>query len=98
MLWESRFLTSPRRAPPARHSVWAGIQSRSTKQERPYGIFAALDHALRAHGKVRHTDFVLKFWPDQYEITLFPDGRAIIKGTADPGCGPKAFMPDFLGT
>jgi hypothetical protein len=26
---------------------------------------------------------VLKFWRDDYEITLFPDGRAIIKGTTD---------------
>ncbi len=32
---------------------------------------------------VRHNDFVLKFWHDPYEMTLFPDGRAIIKGTTD---------------
>ena len=27
---------------------------------------------------------VLKFWREPYEMTLFPDGRAIIKGTTDP--------------
>lgn len=38
---------------------------------------------LEAHGSVRHTDFILKFWKEPYEMTLFPDGRAIIKGTTD---------------
>ncbi|HWX55374.1 MAG TPA: ThiF family adenylyltransferase [Verrucomicrobiae bacterium] len=38
---------------------------------------------LVPHGPVKHNDFVLKFWRDPYEITLFPDGRAIIKGTTD---------------
>jgi adenylyltransferase/sulfurtransferase len=32
---------------------------------------------------VRHNEFVLKFWHEPYEMTLFPDGRAIIKGTTD---------------
>jgi adenylyltransferase/sulfurtransferase len=34
-------------------------------------------------GIVRHNDFILKFWHEPYEMTLFPDGRAIIKGTTD---------------
>jgi len=38
---------------------------------------------LKPHGAVRHNDFVLKFWHEPYEMTLFPDGRAIIKGTTD---------------
>jgi molybdopterin-synthase adenylyltransferase len=38
---------------------------------------------LQAHGSVRHTDFILKFCKEPYEMTLFPDGRAIIKGTTD---------------
>ena len=38
---------------------------------------------LGPHGQVKHNDFVLKFWRAPYEITLFPDGRAIIKGTDD---------------
>jgi molybdopterin-synthase adenylyltransferase len=38
---------------------------------------------LKPHGSVRHNAFVLKFWKDPFEMTLFPDGRAIIKGTTD---------------
>jgi hypothetical protein len=42
-----------------------------------------MSQRLQPHGAVRHTDFVLKFWREPYEMTLFPDGRAIIKGTSD---------------
>jgi adenylyltransferase/sulfurtransferase len=45
--------------------------------------FSEVSRRLQPHGEVRHNDFVLKFWPGPYEMTLFPDGRAIIKGTAD---------------
>jgi molybdopterin-synthase adenylyltransferase len=45
--------------------------------------FAEMSQRLQSHGAVRHNDFVLKFWHDPYEMTLFPDGRAIIKGTTD---------------
>jgi molybdopterin/thiamine biosynthesis adenylyltransferase len=65
------------------------------EQQRPMD-FAALDGTLRPHGKVRHTDFVLKFWPEDYEITLFPDGRAIIKGTTDPAVA-RSLYARFLG-
>jgi len=45
--------------------------------------FSEVSRLLEPHGAVRHNDFVLKFWPKPYEMTLFPDGRAIIKGTTD---------------
>lgn len=45
--------------------------------------FSEVSQRLKPHGEVRHNDFVLKFWPKPYEMTLFPDGRAIIKGTTD---------------
>jgi molybdopterin/thiamine biosynthesis adenylyltransferase len=45
--------------------------------------FSEVSLRLKPHGAVRHNDFVLKFWPEPYELTLFPDGRAIIKGTTD---------------
>jgi len=45
--------------------------------------FSEVSRRLKPHGTVRHNDFVLKFWPEPYEMTLFPDGRAIIKGTTD---------------
>ena len=46
--------------------------------------FDEVTRRLTPHGQVKHNEFVLKFWRDPYEITLFPDGRAIIKGTNDP--------------
>ena len=46
---------------------------------------AEMSRRLKPHGAVRHNDFVLKFWHEPYEMTLFPDGRAIIKGTSDTG-------------
>jgi molybdopterin/thiamine biosynthesis adenylyltransferase len=42
-----------------------------------------LGKRLEPHGRVRQNDFLLKFWKDPFEMTLFPDGRAIIKGTTD---------------
>jgi adenylyltransferase/sulfurtransferase len=42
-----------------------------------------LSGRLQLLGDVRHNEFVLKFWREPYEMTLFPDGRAIIKGTTD---------------
>ena len=44
---------------------------------------AEMSKRLKPHGAVRYNDFVLKFWHEPYEMTLFPDGRAIIKGTTD---------------
>jgi molybdopterin-synthase adenylyltransferase len=52
------------------------------ERHRPIDFFE-ISLRLKPHGVVRHNDFVLKFWPDPYEMTLFPDGRAIIKGTTD---------------
>jgi len=52
------------------------------ERHRPIDL-AQMSERLKPHGKVKHNDFVLKFWRDPYEITLFPDGRAIIKGTTD---------------
>jgi len=52
------------------------------ERQRPID-FVEMDRRLQPHGTVRHNDFVLKFWHDPYEMTLFPDGRAIIKGTTD---------------
>ena len=52
------------------------------ERERPID-FDEITQRLSPHGPVRHNEFILKFWRDPYELTLFPDGRAIIKGTTD---------------
>jgi molybdopterin/thiamine biosynthesis adenylyltransferase len=52
------------------------------ERHRPVDL-AQMSERLKPHGAVRHNDFVLQFWHEPYEMTLFPDGRAIIKGTTD---------------
>ena len=52
------------------------------ERQRPID-FEDMTRRLAPHGTVKHTEFLLKFWHDPYEMTLFPDGRAIIKGTTD---------------
>jgi len=52
------------------------------ERERPID-FDEITRRLTPHGPVRHNEFILKFWREPYELTLFPDGRAIIKGTTD---------------
>jgi adenylyltransferase/sulfurtransferase len=52
------------------------------ERNRPVDL-VEMSERLKPHGAVRHNDFVLKFWHEPYEMTLFPDGRAIIKGTTD---------------
>ncbi len=59
------------------------------ERQRPID-FAEITRRLTPHGTVRHNEFILQFWRDPYELTLFPDGRAIIKGTTDTGDRAKS--------
>ncbi len=45
--------------------------------------FPEMARRLGPLGEVRHNAFMLRFATDGYEFTVFPDGRAIIKGTND---------------
>ncbi len=45
--------------------------------------FAELAGRLVGMGEVRHNAFMLRFTTEGHEFTVFPDGRAIIKGTND---------------
>jgi adenylyltransferase/sulfurtransferase len=46
--------------------------------------FEALADHLQPLGEVSFNRFLLKFQTEGCEFTVFPDGRAIIKGTSDP--------------
>ena len=59
--------------------------------------FSEMSVRLQPHGAVRHNDFVLKFWHEPYEMTLFPDGRAIIKGTTDTAVA-RSLYARYVGT
>src|SRR5581483_3514091 len=52
--------------------------------ERSELNLAELERRLAPHGTVRRNAYVLRFLAAPYEMTVFPDGRAIIKGTDDP--------------
>jgi adenylyltransferase/sulfurtransferase len=65
------------------HITLCGRNSVQIHERERLVDFAELSARLQPHGNVRHNEFVLKFWREPYEMTLFPDGRAIIKGTTD---------------
>jgi len=66
------------------------------ERQRPVD-FAEMSRRLSVHGNVRHNEFVLKFRRDPYEMTLFPDGRAIIKGTTDIAIA-RSLYARFVGS
>jgi adenylyltransferase/sulfurtransferase len=59
--------------------------------------FAELSGRLAPLGEVRHNAFMLRFAADGYEFTVFPDGRAIIKGTNDIAKA-KTLYAQFVGS
>lgn len=58
---------------------------------------AAIAQRLRAHGEVRVNEFLLRFVAAPYELTLFADGRAIVKGTTDPKRA-RSLVARWVGT
>jgi adenylyltransferase/sulfurtransferase len=79
------------------HITLCGRNSVQIHERRRPVDLAEMSQRLRPHGTVRHSDFVLKFWREPYELTLFPDGRAIIKGTTDPAVA-RSLYARFIGT
>lgn len=56
-----------------------------------------LGQRLAAHGEIRQNEFVLRFRKEPYEMTVFPDGRVIIKGTTDPALA-RSFYARYIGS
>ena len=65
------------------------------ERQRPVD-FAEMSKRLAPHGRVKYNEMILKFWRDSYEMTLFLDGRAIIKGTTDPAVA-RTLYARFVG-
>jgi adenylyltransferase/sulfurtransferase len=65
------------------------------ERERPLDL-QALKGRLEPLGEVRANEFALRFLVAPYEITVFPDGRAIIKGTSDPGLA-RSLYARYIG-
>jgi adenylyltransferase/sulfurtransferase len=56
-----------------------------------------LSTRLRALGDIRVNEFALRFFPLPYEMTIFPDGRAIVKGTTDIGVA-RSLYARYIGS
>jgi molybdopterin/thiamine biosynthesis adenylyltransferase len=54
------------------------------ERERPIDL-VELKTRLEPLGQVRVNQYALRFCAAPYEMTIFPDGRAIVKGTSDAG-------------
>jgi len=86
------YLDGSRRAPISlcgRNAVQ--IHERSRPVDLP-----ALDQRLAAVATVRSNEFALRVALDPYELTVFPDGRAIIKGTTDVGVA-RSLYARYIG-
>lgn len=56
-----------------------------------------LARRLGPAGKVRYNEYMLRFEPESHELTVFPDGRAIIKGTTDEGVA-RSLYARYVGS
>jgi molybdopterin-synthase adenylyltransferase len=65
------------------------------ERSRPLDL-EELKRALEPLGQVRANGFALRFITGEYEMTVFPDGRAIIKGTQDVGLA-RSLYARYIG-
>ena len=65
------------------------------ERARPLDL-ARLRENLEPLGEVRANEFALRFFVAPYELTIFPDGRAIIKGTQDVGLA-RSLYARYIG-
>ena len=90
---EFPYLNGERRAPISlcgRDAVQ--IHERSKPLDLP-----ELKARLEKLAPVRANEFALRFFPAPYEMTIFPDGRAIIKGTIDVGVA-RSLYARYIGS
>lgn len=66
------------------------------ERKRPLD-FAELERRLKPHGAVRFNPYVFQFSLAPYEMTIFADGRAIIKGTTDTGVA-RSLYARYIGS
>jgi adenylyltransferase/sulfurtransferase len=89
---EFTYLTGKRRSP-------IGLCGRNAVQiydrERHIDL-KELALRLEAVGTVKVNDFALRAQIENYDITVFPDGRAIIKGTTDVGVA-RSLYAKYIG-
>jgi molybdopterin-synthase adenylyltransferase len=58
---------------------------------------ASLGQRLRASGEVTRNDYLLRFRTGEFELTVFPDARSIIRGTDDIATA-RSLYARYIGT
>lgn len=89
---EFPFLNGLRRAP---ISLCGRNAVQIHERRRPINL-EELQSRLEKVGTVRANEFALRLSLPKYEITVFPDGRAIIKGTQDVGVA-RSLYAQYVG-
>ena len=89
---EFPYLSGERRAP---ISLCGRNAVQIHERRRPLDL-SILKARLLPLGEVRANEFGLRFFCKPYEMTIFPDGRAIVKGTTDPGVA-RSLYAKFVG-
>ena len=87
-----------RNAPPARVANFA-ISWAKLSRTSPCVVaiqFKSTNATDASVSEIRNNDFLLRFRVPPYEMTVFADGRAIIKGTKDPAIA-RSLYARYLG-
>jgi adenylyltransferase/sulfurtransferase len=90
---EFTYLDGSRRAP---ISLCGRNAVQIHERSRPIDL-QALALQLAPLGEVRANEFALRFFLPPYEMTVFPDGRAIVKGTQDVGVA-RGLYAKYVGS
>ena len=79
----------------------ATLCGRDAVQIRPTASVAldlpGLAERLAPLGEVRHNPHLVRLLTNGYDLTIFPDGRAIVKGTSDPAVA-RGLYARYVGT
>ena len=66
------------------------------EHHRVLDLAALKSRLIRTIPEVRHNEFLLRFRVASYEMTVFADGRAILKGTTDPAVA-RSLYARYIG-
>ena len=83
-------------APPPSAAVLCGREAVQLRSDVTPPDIAALAARLRAAGEVVSNEYLVRFRAPEAELVIFADGRAIVKGTADPARA-RAVLARYVG-
>jgi adenylyltransferase/sulfurtransferase len=80
------------------HTTLCGRNAVQIRQRESRGLdLLKLKNRLEQFGPVRANGFLLQCRLDALELTVFPDGRAIVKGTEDPALARRVYAK-YIGS